>query len=86
MKSTPLKELKNLGPTIVKRLNSIEIYTKEDLKRAGVVPAYIHIRDQQPEKTLPVCYYLFSLEGALRGVHWNDVPAKVKKSLVQRIK
>jgi hypothetical protein len=30
---------------------------------------------------LPVCLYLYSLEGALTGRHWNDLPA-VKKALL----
>lgn len=33
--ATPLKGLKNLGPTIIKRLNAIEIFSREDLQRAG---------------------------------------------------
>jgi len=83
---TPLKNLKNLGPTIIRRLNEIEIYTKEDLRRVGASSAYIHIRDRHPGKTLPVCYYLYSLEGALRGVHWDDIPGRVKKSLLEKVR
>lgn len=85
---TPLKELKNLGPTIVARLHQIEIYTKEDLRRVGSAAAYVHICAicaRNPGKTIPVCYYLYLLEGALRGTHWNDVPAQVKRKLLEAV-
>jgi DNA transformation protein len=82
---TPLKGLKNLGPTIVERLHEIEIYTKEDLQRVGAAAAYVHICARSPGKTIPVCYYLYSLEGALRGTHRNDVPAQVKQKLLAAV-
>jgi DNA transformation protein len=82
---TPLKGLKNLGPTIVERLHEIEVYTKEDLERVGPAAAYVHICARHPGKTIPVCYYLYSLEGALRGTHWNDVPAQVKRKLLAAV-
>jgi DNA transformation protein len=82
---TPLKGLKNLGPTIVARLHEIEIYTKEDLRRVGSAAAYVHICARNPGKTIPVCYYLYSLEGALRGAHWNEVPAQVKRELLEAV-
>jgi DNA transformation protein len=82
---TPLKKLKNLGPTIIKRLNEIEIYTKEDLGRVGSFKAYIYIKKNYPKKTIPICYYLYSLEGALRGIHWNDLPKKTKQDLLNNI-
>jgi DNA transformation protein len=82
---TQLKGLKNLGPTIIERLHEVEIYTKEDLGRVGSAAAYVHIRARHPKKTMPVCYYLYSLEGALRGMHWNDVPAQVKQKLLRTV-
>ncbi len=34
-----------------------------------------------PNQTIPVCYYLYSLQGALTGHHWNDLPERVKEDL-----
>jgi DNA transformation protein len=35
---------------------------------------------------MPVCYYLYSLEGALRGKHWDALGESVKRSLLERAK
>ena len=82
-KERSLHGLRNLGTTIIKRLESIGIHSKEDLKRIGPVKAYIKMRDQQPGKTLPVCYYLYSLEGALQNVHWDNISKKKKEEFLK---
>jgi len=84
--TTPLKGLKNLGPTIIRRLNEIGVHSKGDLKRIGAVAGHRRIRERYPEKTIPVCYYLYSLEGAIRGVHWNDLPRSVKEDLLSQVR
>jgi DNA transformation protein len=33
-----------------------------------------------------VCYYLYSLQGALMGVHWDSVPKNVKDELFLKAK
>lgn len=76
-----LNDLPNIGKTIEKRLRQIGIHTPRDLARIGAVEAWRRIRSENPGKTVPVCYYLYSLEGALRGVHWDDLPPSVKKRL-----
>ena len=80
-KKSELSHLKNIGPTIEKRLNEINIYTHSDLKRIGPVKAYQCICRNYPGKTIPVCYYLYSLQGALMDVHWNKLPKKIKEKL-----
>ena len=84
--TAPLKGLKNLGPTIIQRLNEVGIHSKGDLERIGAVAGHRRIRERHPEKTIPVCYYLYSLEGAIRGVHWNDLPRKVKEELLSQVR
>ncbi|MCI0537047.1 MAG: TfoX/Sxy family protein [Verrucomicrobiales bacterium] len=76
-----IAELKNIGPTIARRLREIGIHTKADLEAIGPVAAYRRICEKRPGKTIPACYYLYSLEGALRGVHWDAISATVKQSL-----
>lgn len=80
-----LKGAKNIGPTILKRLNEIGIYSKTDLAEVTSAKAYQKICEQNPNQTFPVCYYLYSLEGALLGLHWDDVPKDLKKELLQRV-
>lgn len=62
MKSN-LKGTKNIGTTIEKRLNEIEVYSLADLAEMTAVKAYQRICEQHPDKTIPVCYYLYSLQG-----------------------
>lgn len=80
-----LSELKNIGPTIEKRLREIGIQSKEDLERIGPAKAYMRIRQKYPDKTIPVCYYLYSFQGALEGKHWDDISEKTKQSLLSKI-
>ena len=80
-----LRNAKNIGATIEKYLNEIGIFTLADLAETTSVKAFIKIREQHPEKTIPVCYYLYSLEGALLNLHWNDIPSELKKELKDKI-
>lgn len=80
-KKSGLSGLKNVGPTIEKRLNEIGIYNSQDLRRVGAAGAYRKIKTRYPGKTIPACYYLYSFEGALSGKHWDDLPDGVKDRL-----
>ncbi|MCV0366190.1 MAG: TfoX/Sxy family protein [Nitrosopumilus sp.] len=80
-----LSGLKNIGATIEKRLNEIGIYSKKDLQKMGAVKAYKKIKQKNSDKTIPVCYYLYSFQGALEEKHWNDISEKTKKNLLQKI-
>ena len=80
-----IAQLKNIGPTISRRLTEIGIHTKADLEAIGSVAAYRRICEKHPGTTIPVCYYLYSLEGALRGVHWDAIGATVKRSLWSQV-
>ncbi len=64
-KLSALISLRNLGPTIVRRLAEVGVHTKRDLQRFGAVVIYRHIRAARPGCTVPLCYYLYSLQGAL---------------------
>jgi len=80
-----IAQLKNIGPTIARRLTETGIHTKADLNAIGPVAAYRRICQKHPEKTIPICYYLYSLEGALRGLHWDAISATVKQSLRSQV-
>jgi DNA transformation protein len=83
--TTGLKGIINIGPTIAKRLNEIGVYTIVDLQKIGASKAYLKIKTKYLEKTIPVCYYLYSFEGALLGIHWDDVPQKRKEELLKAV-
>lgn len=82
---TPLNpavgDLKNIGPTVARRLQGVGIRTKDDLARVGPVTAYCEMKQRHPAVRTPVCYYLYALEGALRDQHWDDIGESVKKTL-----
>lgn len=83
--TTKLNGLTNIGPTISDRLEQVGIRTVADLKRVTPAGAFKLVKDNNPGKNIPVCYYLYSLEGALAGVHWTDLPKGVKDRLLAQI-
>lgn len=84
-KTTPIEELRNIGPTIAHRLREVGVQTVGDLRSIGAAGAYERICAKYPGKTIPVCYYLYSLEGALRNQHWDALGPKLKDKLLSRV-
>ncbi len=80
-----LIELKNIGEKIAGRLHEVGIFTEKDLRCLGPVAAYKLIQENYPEETLPVCYYLFSFEGALQDISWDAIGAEQKLALKRKI-
>lgn len=80
-----LNGTKNIGPTIANRLYEIGVYTIADLQQMGAAKAYLKIKENYPNKTIPICYYLYSFEGALLDLHWNDIPEKSKTELLKAV-
>jgi DNA transformation protein and related proteins len=76
-----LLQLRNLGATVVKRLQSIGIQTRTDLARMGAPEAYRRMAAQAAPHRLAVCYYLYLLEGALQDRHWDDFSLEEKAQL-----
>ncbi len=62
MKSN-LQGVKNIGATIEKHLNEIGVFSLADLSAMTPVKAYQAICKLHQDKTFPVCYYLYSLQG-----------------------
>ena len=84
MPARRLSDLKNIGKKIEKRLNEIGVFNENDLSTLGPVKAYQQIKENYPNETLPLCYYLYSFEGALRNKHWNEIGESRKKKLKDR--
>jgi DNA transformation protein and related proteins len=81
-----LTELKNIGKKIAGRLNEAGVFFEDDLRKIGPVGAHNMIKEKYPGETLPVCYYLFSFEGALSDTHWNEIGEERKRGLRVRSK
>ena len=80
-----LSQLANIGKTLAQKLNVIGIYDKTQLAHIGAVEAYKKLQAHS-HKTLPVCYYLYSLEGALRDCHWSKLSEQIKDRLYLQAK
>ncbi|MBU1094949.1 MAG: TfoX/Sxy family protein [Bacteroidetes bacterium] len=72
---------KNIGKAIEKRLNKIGVYNLAYLAEMSPKEAYRKICEQNPNKTIPKCYYLYSLQGALIDLDWRELPEEIKTEL-----
>ncbi len=79
-----LKDLRNIGRTLEKKLNSVGIDSPAELRaeRPEVVYSKLCLKEG---RRLPVCYYLYTLEGAIKGIDWRDLSAKRKKQLLKAV-
>ena len=80
-----LVELKNIGKKIAARLNEVGIFSEDELKIIGSANAHRMIKENYPGEVLPMCYYLYSFEGALLDKHWTEIGEKRKKELIIQI-
>lgn len=76
-----LTDLKNIGKKLAARLNEVGIFSEDELRVAGPVKAHQMIKLRYPDEILPVCYYLYSFEGALCDRHWDDIDETRKQEL-----
>jgi DNA transformation protein len=76
-----LTELKNMGVKIASRLNEIGIFSEDELRMIGPVEAHRRLKEKYPNETVPVCYYLYSFEGALSDKHWDQIGTARKNAL-----
>ena len=81
-KKTLLRGLRNIGPTIAGRLEAVGLKTVGDLKRIGPAKAFNLVKSTYSGVTIPVCYYLYSLQGALEDKHWDALAASSKTQLL----
>jgi DNA transformation protein len=80
-----LTDLRNIGKRIAGRLNEVGIYSEDDLRRVGAVGANRMIKERYPDETLPICYYMYSFEGALADEYWDEIGEHRKQQLKAQI-
>ena len=81
LRNKNLTDLKNIGKKIAGRLYEVGIFSEDDLRRVGAVGAHRMIKERHPDETLPLCYYLYSFEGALTDKHWDEIGEHKKQQL-----
>ena len=72
-------KLRNIGPKSAAWLRQVGLRTLEDLAAVGPVVAYMKVRRAGFKPSLNL---LYSLEGALCGCHWQEVPEARRNELV----
>jgi DNA transformation protein len=72
---------RNLGRTIRERLAGVGIVTVADIARVGPGSIYRLLSAREPDRRLPVCYYLYSLQGAIDGRDWRTLSDEEKSAL-----
>lgn len=77
-----LLALPNLGHTSVNWLRAIGINTRADLERVGPAHAFVKVRSRgmRPSKV-----FLYALQAALLGCHWNALDPHLKQELVAQV-
>jgi DNA transformation protein len=71
-------DLKGLGPKSMQCLNEIGIFTKADLEKMGAIKTFVKLK-WECTSMKPSLNLLYSLVGALEGVHWKEI-AKTEKA------
>lgn len=78
----PVK-LKNLGPVSIQWLNSIDVYTKEDIEKLGPIVIYHMLKASGYNVNILMVY---ALQGAIMDCHWNEIPKEIKEELQKELK
>lgn len=80
-----LSAMKNIGAVTEQRLRAVDIATPQELEAVGAVQAYLMLRDRFPVQhaSLLCLYYL---QGALCGLHWNELPETTKDNLKRALR
>ena len=77
--AAPIASLQNIGPTTAGWLESIGVYTEDDLARMGAVAAYKRLKAAHPRRV--TFNALYAMQGALLGIPWNLMPQEMKDDL-----
>lgn len=76
-----IQDLKNLGKVSKQRLNSIGIYTRNDIVDKGIVPIYCTLKKKYGSINPVMMYALF---GALENIHWSEVPKEIQQKMKEK--
>lgn len=75
-------KLLNIGPKSAAWLRQVGLRTPEDLAAVGPVGAFVKIKRAGFRPSLNL---LYSLEGALTGCHWQQIPEARREALLAEL-
>jgi len=73
------EKLRNIGPKSAAWLRQVGLRTQQDLAAAGAVGAFLKVKRAGFKPSLNL---LYSLEGALTGCHWQELPEARRTQLL----
>ena len=73
-----LTSMRNIGTEMARKLAAVGVRTPEELAAAGAKDAFFRLKTLYPGVCL---VHLYALEGAVRGVDFNELPPEVKADL-----
>jgi DNA transformation protein len=73
-------KIRNIGPKSMAWLRQTGVRTLEDLQSVGALAAFVRIKRAGFRPSLNM---LYALEGAILGVHWQEIPDTRRAELVQ---
>ncbi|MDG2525616.1 TfoX/Sxy family protein [Stenotrophomonas sp. HITSZ_GD] len=76
------ERLRNIGPKSAAWLRQVGLRSVEDLQAVGAVGAFLKVRRAGFKPSLNL---LYSLEGALVGSHWQDIPEARRHQLLSEL-
>jgi DNA transformation protein len=79
-----LRDLPNIGTTLERKLNAIGIRSIKDLKSEKPEVLYSKLCIKEGRR-LPVCYYLYTLEAAIKNIDWRDLSKIQKERLLKAV-
>lgn len=75
---TDLTSLINIGIEMQKKLESVDIFTAEQLKEVGAKEAFFRLKTRWPNVCL---VHLYTLEGAIENIPYNVLSPATKAEL-----
>ncbi|MDJ8697372.1 TfoX/Sxy family protein [Salmonella enterica] len=73
-----LKSMMNIGNEIERKLNSIGIFTSEDLINEGSEKAFLKLKHAHPNVCL---VHLYVLHGAINNTDYRELTSETKRTL-----
>lgn len=78
-----IEKVRNIGPKTAEWLQKINISTLDELEEAGALHAYRRLLARFPHKVS--LNALWSIQAALLDLHWLELPAEIKKALLEQL-
>lgn len=77
---TDLTKIQNIGKETARKLNEAGIDSYDTLVHLGTEKVFMKLKSKNPDTCINL---LYSVEGAIEGVKWNEIPKERKFELIE---